>query len=459
MDGTVWRVYCRISRAADGSTLGVERQEPACRRLVERYGGQVVEPAYVDNDLSAWSGEERPDFERLLDDTAQDARAGRRTGIVVWQADRLIRRWQEAGRILDFAREHGTLLATTGGPIDLETADGRSRFRQLADRAEFESDLKGERLRAMHQQLASSGQPNGGAARPFGFESDRVTVREDEKALILEATRRLLAGESMRMVVLDWKRRGVLGTGGAPFTHHSLKRVLCSGRVAGYRDHLGKLHPAAWPALVDRGDWEALRALLGKRKGQQPARRYLLTGFVVCGRCGAKLTAQPRAGGQRSYECKACFRIVRQAEPMEDYVRDQVLDALAGPGLELMGRRAAVPAWSPAVLAGRLEADSAKLGALETLKDDLDDYPAQVARIQARIELARRGLAQHAAAGVLADLPGTTTQLRAAWERWSLDKRRAVLAEVIARVVALPARRGARWDPDTVEIPPDGWRV
>jgi hypothetical protein len=68
-----WGIAVRISRARDGSTLGVERQEPPCRALVERLGGQVVK-VYTRNDVSGFSG----DFP--FADALADLRAGRIRG-------------------------------------------------------------------------------------------------------------------------------------------------------------------------------------------------------------------------------------------------------------------------------------------------------------------------------------------------------------------------------------------
>jgi hypothetical protein len=78
-------IYIRISRAADGSTLGIERQDPPCRALSERNGWEVAD-VYRDNDLSAFNGH-RPGYQRLL----TDAKAGRIGAIVAWDADRLTR--------------------------------------------------------------------------------------------------------------------------------------------------------------------------------------------------------------------------------------------------------------------------------------------------------------------------------------------------------------------------------
>jgi DNA invertase Pin-like site-specific DNA recombinase len=90
-------IYVRISRAADGSTLGLERQEPPCRALCERNGWEAAE-VYSDNDLSAFNGH-RPGYQRLL----ADAKAGRIGAIVAWDADRLTRQPIENEDLIDLA--------------------------------------------------------------------------------------------------------------------------------------------------------------------------------------------------------------------------------------------------------------------------------------------------------------------------------------------------------------------
>jgi hypothetical protein len=80
MEQLPWAVYARISyaRKPDGTvdTLGVESQEPPCRELVARKGGQVVK-VFVANDRSAFKGTRR-DFEQMLEWGTPGARAGDR---------------------------------------------------------------------------------------------------------------------------------------------------------------------------------------------------------------------------------------------------------------------------------------------------------------------------------------------------------------------------------------------
>jgi DNA invertase Pin-like site-specific DNA recombinase len=79
-------IYARISSDARGEGLGVERQITDCEALAASMGWTVYD-LYVDNDVSAWSGKARPEYQRLC----EDVKAGTVDAVVVWHADRLHR--------------------------------------------------------------------------------------------------------------------------------------------------------------------------------------------------------------------------------------------------------------------------------------------------------------------------------------------------------------------------------
>ncbi|MEI6404033.1 MAG: recombinase family protein, partial [Actinomycetota bacterium] len=60
-------IYTRISSDPDGTAQGVTRQLEDCRKLAAARGWTVVDE-YVDNDVSAYSGKRRPEYERLMTD-------------------------------------------------------------------------------------------------------------------------------------------------------------------------------------------------------------------------------------------------------------------------------------------------------------------------------------------------------------------------------------------------------
>src|SRR4051812_47535731 len=83
-------IYARISRDRTGAGLGVERQEADCRELAERLGLDVA-AVFVDNDISAYSGKERPGYDEML----RQLKAGSYDAVIVWHQDRLLRRVQD----------------------------------------------------------------------------------------------------------------------------------------------------------------------------------------------------------------------------------------------------------------------------------------------------------------------------------------------------------------------------
>src|SRR5262245_30744930 len=441
-------IYARISRARDGSTLGVDRQEPPCRELAARRGFHVVE-TYVDNDLSAYSGKPRPSYQRMLG----DVEAGRIRAIVAWHADRLTRRVIEAEALIDLADRYGTLLATCTGEHDLATPAGRFQFRMLGVVARYESEHKAERLLLMHEELARAGADSGGGKRPFGFAPDRISIDPVEAAPLREAAHRLLGGDTLSGITRDWTARGIGAAQGGSWHPTTLRRVLLSGRVAGLREHNGQITgDAQWPAILEWTEWDRLGELLARntigRKKLGPGRRYLLTGNVGrCGLCNGPLGSNPE-DGRRRYRCRrpprgqGCGRIQIVADPLEDMVADAVIARLAGPGL-VAARRAA--AGTDAERAGLLAELEAAEATLRRLDDDLDDgvidrprWLRRTERVTERTGQIRAQLGRLPVMHALDDLPATEAALRAAWAVAGMERRRAIVEAMLEAVVIAP---------------------
>jgi site-specific DNA recombinase len=265
---------------------------------------------------------QRDAFERML----ADVRAGRIDAIVTWQADRLLRTVVDASAIVAIAKQHGTIVANVGGTIDLGTAAGRKKFYDLAVAAEYKSDLKSERLKLKHAELAAAGLWEGGM-RNFGhdlqpypdLESGRVEYRlvpnPTEAAALQQAAKEVIAGRSHTAIAIAWNKQGLTTTGGRPFTPQKVRELLLSPKTAGLRYVDGRPVKAAWPGIITEEQHEELRAILGPRrrertsKGLTTVRTYLLGGFLFCARvkddgtfCGHRLTAK-RAGNNRRYAC------------------------------------------------------------------------------------------------------------------------------------------------------------
>src|SRR4051812_21104285 len=121
-------IYCRISDDREGRREGVDRQEKSCRQRAARLGWSVVE-VLIDNDISAYSGKRRPQYERMLD----MLRPGHADAVVALTSRRLQRNWRDAFDFLDLVEQKGIAVELVkSGSVNLATADGRREARRKA---------------------------------------------------------------------------------------------------------------------------------------------------------------------------------------------------------------------------------------------------------------------------------------------------------------------------------------
>ena len=447
-------IYVRISQDRTGAGLGVERQADDCQQLCEAKIWKVVE-VYVDNDASAFSGKRRPEWERLLADIA----AGEIDAVVGWHVDRLTRSPRELEDVLDLAERHGLELATVTGDIDLGTVSGRTFARMLGVMARNESEHKSERQRRANEQSAAAGKVHGGGMRPFGYAQDRRTVVPAEAGIVQECAERVLAGDSLRGVARELRARGAQTSAGHDWQPRSLRQVLLSARISGRRERHDRIVGVAeWPAIISVGDSDRLRLLLTDpaRQTTRPGnpRRYLLSGLLRCGKCGAALVGRPQRGVPR-YCCAHCGRTYTNAARTDEFLRDVALQALDGEGLRaaLRAQRTADP---------KLVAEVARLRVkLEELAAAWGDdqmttasYRLASSRVEARLAQGKRKLARIGGPDPLGAFVGSYAQMVEKWEELNLARRRAILDAVLAEVVVRPAR--SHWDEGRFEF---GWKA
>jgi len=161
--------------------LGVARQLEDCRKLATDRGWPVG-AEYVDNDVSAFSGKPRRQYAQMLADLA----SGARDAVIVYNLDRLHRRPVELEEFVTLCESVGVRdLATVTADIDLGNDDGLFMARIFAAFAAKESGRKSARIRRKMLANAQAGLPHG-SVRPFGYEADKITVRESEAAVVRE---------------------------------------------------------------------------------------------------------------------------------------------------------------------------------------------------------------------------------------------------------------------------------
>lgn len=457
-------IYARISEDRDGTSVAPERQIAICTERVLNDGGAVT-GIYEDRDLSASDPTVyRPGFEEMLKHCATTGAA-----VIAYSGERLVRQPRDAERMM----EQGLDVDTVNGGFRLRgDPDSRFQLRMTAALGARETDMIKMRLRDKYAQDAELGLPHSGGARPFGHAADRRAAHPSEAPIVREIARRILDGEGKASIVRDLRERGICTSTGGAWTLSALSHLLAAPRLCGARQlPSGELRiTGAITPLISESEWRGLQAITSVKRGASAprpgGRRYLLSGLLICGKCGTKLVSQ----GPTRFRCPApssttsktgCGGVLITREPLEAYVTERVLDHLSdgAPLLRPAAERERGESHESAATAAvaTLTACDARAAELEEMFDARELTREQFARMNARNE-ARRADAQRELA-TLAESHETGVELpygkdaRGVWEAGSLSYRRAVIATACGPITIDPtARRGKGLDASRVRF-------
>jgi site-specific DNA recombinase len=449
--------YARISKEDEGNVDNTDIQLDECSVWITEQGHELIGP-YVDDNISAYSNARRPDYERLL----RDVEANKIDIIVCTEPSRLNRNLRNSINLIALAYttdlQHIAVTDPERQGFDLSTRSGIQNAPEAAIEDEKEVTRLSGRQKRKNRARAKEGRRNGGP-RPFGYESDGMTIRESEAVILREVVRRLLDGESSRSIVMDLRRRGVKTSTGKDWHGHTIQRIISSPRICGVRTHLGTHYKAQWPAIISEEDWQRLQIAwrARARHGTTAPRRYLLTGILFCGNCDTPMVGQTwhdtRRPGivTRRYRCardeayyhrSGCGKVFRLAEPIDLLVSEAVLRRLDSPDLiRALGAQA-----NDGELKAKIDERQHKEDHKRELLDDrargiLNRAEYEYAKhiVEDEIEAINRQPATMQSGRTFSRIP-LDGSLRQAWEEADLVLKRDLIKLLVKKVVVVPGR-------------------
>lgn len=437
-------IYVRISQDRQGESLGVQRQEKDCRQLAERLG-LTVQHVYIDNDISAYSGKRRDDYEAMLD----GMRNGTINHVIAWHTDRLHRNTRELLDYIDLsiARKIPTQTVTSG-PLDLSTANGRAAAITLGAWARAESEHKADRVRAWVIQRAENGHSHGGR-RPYGWMPDRIHLDPTEHAVITDIADRLLAGESLRSITIDLVDRKVPTVTSGTWSRQMIRKMLLSPRMVGLRTHQGVVVAQGnWEPALDEPTWHSITALLKdpeRRTTTVTSRKNLLAGIARCGECDEPIRTKYNA--RRHYRCAPCG-LWRRQEPIDKYVSGFVVGLLET--LDDEPEPVIDPAAKQAVaeLKQRIRATEKAYGADDTMTPE--DLLTVLRPLKARLKMAEAAVVPPRRPALLRGRTGPNAAK--AWKAANLDQKRAMIADLVDVRILRSQQGSGQFDKSTVDV-------
>lgn len=480
---TLAAVYLRVSKSDDhdDESLTLETQRFRIKSFCDARGWEYG-PEYIDDGISATKArDETTRWSAML----QDLKAGKFDVIVARDLDRLLRTLQDLVKLISLNAK----VATVDGDIDLTTADGEFRATMLAGVARFEIRRKSERAIHANETRRRRGLPIT-RVRILGYDEDGVTQIDDEAAGVKKAFEDYLNGTGMAQIARDLNAQGFTTSKGRQWGTDNMRSLFGNTRYKGVitkwesdetKRALGTKmseteYPGDFEAIVTPEVWNSVQLMLTdplrKREwGTDP--KSILTGIARCGRCGDGTTlytsyyqrspytdkkgVRRTFESQRIYACLAHKHLSRRAEPVDDFVEEQLLWRLSQPDAKELFAIAEDASIDRDALQAELESKRKRYEGLAGLYSegilDEDSVRQQAALLRKRMTEIESLLSPPPSNPGL-DLLGSS-DLVTEWKDLNISRKRFILDRVMS-VTILPSptgvSRGRGFDPTLIQI-------
>lgn len=469
---------------ARNDSISLELQEHANREYCQRRGYKVVAVIEEQKTGRTWSRRKGVrEAMRMVEEHEADV-------IVLYRWSRLSRNRTHWALALDQMARVGGSFESATEPIDVATASGRFTRGVLAEVAAFESERIGESWQEVKAWRRSMGLPSSGGER-YGYTwirdkdnpPERYEIREDQAEVLAWAYRAFIDGLGTRAVAVELNRRGIPSPGGGDWLSGTVNRLLASGFAAGLlsrtemRDEKVYVPPfpernwdhGAHTPIISAATWEEYRATRFKRASMGSRAinpTHPLSGLVRCDDdgCGAamyrrhKSTTHPRSGGTQ-YLCNRWLRSGngRCVTVAENRVHRELNGWLRQFANEIDSHGEAWELDQARALKSRTKVQDAKdevrrideelveltrqlvakrvpEAAYEVLRDDL---LAQLTEAKSRVALAGPAIP----ARPLKDLRAIAAQVHEIWELAPPVEARALLEQLVSRILVRPSSK------------------
>ncbi len=288
--------------------------------------GEIIE-WYVDRELSG-KDMNRPSFQRMCRDIAN----GKINAVIVTELSRLSRNVKDFCEFREFLKKHGAVFFSLKESFDTSTPAGELMVIQCISFAQFERQTIVERIHRGARARAERGLANGvpilGFDKVEGKRNHRQ-VNEQEKPYVEMIFRKFLELKSVNRLVTYLNENGYRTKehvcengkrrGGGNWTQGTLHKMLTNRAYIGQREinkHNRGVDPAKlkeedcyfyvdaqWPAIIPLKLFNDVQDLLqeNKKKARKYTHRFVLTGFIKCGKCGARLIGKSGTGRNGKY--------------------------------------------------------------------------------------------------------------------------------------------------------------
>ena len=294
-------IYARYS-SDNQREESIEGQVRECIAFAERKGYTVIH-TYIDRALSGTRADNRPEFQQMISDsTLREFQY-----VIVWKIDRFSRDKFDSVKYKYALKSSGVSVISATEPID-GSPEGQmmeSVFEGIS--VYYIKDLAQKTSRGMTEN-AIKDKFNGGTLT-FGYmidENHHFQLDPANAPIVLDVFTRFSEGETIRSIIDDINSK--MSNNGRKFTYHFLNWMLNNRRYLGEYKFQDTVNNEAIPPIISQELFDKCQHRLNVNKHKAGSfknnkEKYLLTGKIFCGNCGATISGISGTG-----KCKSIYR-------------------------------------------------------------------------------------------------------------------------------------------------------
>lgn len=305
--------YARVSSESDEQLNSLGNQITYYEDLIKRNTNWTFVPGYIDEGISGISTRKRENFNRMIDDAAEDLF----DLVITKEISRFARNTLDSIQFTRQLLSHGVGVFFQNDNINTFDEDSELRLSIMSSIAQDELRKLSSRVKFGHQQAIKDGVVLGNS-RIFGYVKDngRLVIDEEQAVMVRELFELYASNQySMKQIELIFWDKGYRNYNGKRISHTTMSSMISNPKYKGYYvgnkvkvvDMFTKkqknLPPEEWvmfkdesgeivPAIVSEELWESANVVLRRRSNDVKNRQgicnhaNLLTGKLVCTRCG-----------------------------------------------------------------------------------------------------------------------------------------------------------------------------
>ena len=306
--------YARVSSESDEQLNSLGNQISYYDELIKRNHNWTFVPGYIDEGLSGISTKKRENFNRMIEDAAED----KFDLVITKEISRFARNTLDSIQYTRQLLSCGVGVFFQNDNINTLDEDSELRLSIMSSIAQDELRKLSSRVKFGHQQ-AIKDKVVLGNSRIFGYVKDggRLVIDEEQAEMVRELFELYASGQcSMKQIETIFWQKGYRNHNGNKIAHTTMSNMIANPKYKGYYvgnkvrviDMFSKkqkfLPPQEWvmfkdetgeivPAIVSEELWDRANEILKRRSDDVKSRQgicnhqNLLTGKLYCTHCGA----------------------------------------------------------------------------------------------------------------------------------------------------------------------------